>query len=312
MKPCILITGGTGLVGQALTTALLAKGYEVIIMSRQTINPPKPTPGLSYATWDPARGQADTTAFAKADHIINLAGAGVADKRWSNSRKKLILDSRISSCQLIVSMLEKNKNKTQSVISSSAIGWYGPDPANSKTRDEGFTEDATSMNDFLGNTCVAWEQSIKGVEALGVRLAILRTGIVLSPKGGALKEFMKPMRFKVAAVLGNGKQVISWIHIDDLVDMYIYMIENPAMAGVYNAVGPEPVTNRTLVKALARQLAPRFHITMPVPAFMLKIILGEMSIEVLKSATVSARKIQGSGFVFKHPQITEALSHLLV
>lgn len=311
MKPCVLITGGTGLVGNTLTKALLVKGYEVIILSRKMVSPDAATPGLNFACWDPAAGKADLEAFAKADHIINLAGAGVADQRWTAKRKALIRDSRVQGGQLITTILEKNANKVQSVINASAIGWYGPDKNPAGNNDEGFIETDPPMNDFLGSTCADWENSIQGVTALGKRLVILRTGIILSTKGGALKEFLKPLRFRIAAVLGSGKQIISWIHIDDLVNLYIYMIENQNQAGVFNAIGPDPVSNRTLVKELARQQKPGFHLTIPVPAFMLRIILGEMSIEVLKSARVSCRKIREAGFQFSHPELPEALRNLL-
>ena len=311
MKPCVLITGGTGLVGNALTKALLGKGYEVIILSRKMVSPDSATPGLYYACWDPAAGKADVEAFAKADHIINLAGAGVADQRWTANRKALIRDSRVHAGKLITSVLANNSNKVQSVINASAIGWYGPDKNPTNSNDEGFIETDPPMNDFLGTTCQDWEDSIKGVESLGKRLVILRTGIVLSTKGGALKEFLKPLRFRIAAVLGSGKQVISWIHIDDLVNLYIYMIENKNQTGVFNAIGPNPVSNRTMVKELARQQKPGFHLTIPVPAFMLRIILGEMSIEVLKSARVSCLKIREAGFQFRHPELPEAIRNLL-
>ncbi|MBL0336795.1 MAG: TIGR01777 family protein [Chitinophagaceae bacterium] len=311
MKPCVLITGGTGLVGNALTKALLGKGYEVIILSRKLVSPESATPGLFYACWDPASGKADVEAFAKADHIINLAGAGVADQRWTAKRKALIRDSRVQAGQLITSLLANNSNKVQSVINASAIGWYGPDKNPASNDEKGFSETDPPANDFLGTTCQDWEHSIKGVETLGKRLVILRTGIVLSTKGGALKEFLKPLRFRIAAVLGSGRQVISWIHMDDLVDLFIYMIENRSQAGVFNAIGPNPVSNRTLVKELARQQKPGFHLTIPVPAFMLRIILGEMSIEVLKSARVSCRKILEAGFQFRHPELPEALRNLL-
>ncbi len=311
MKPCVLITGGTGLIGHALTKALLAKGYEVIILSRKLVSPETTINGLHYACWDPATGKADVDAFTKADHIINLAGAGVADQRWSAKRKALIRDSRVQSGQLITSILANNSNKVQSVINSSAIGWYGPDKKNPGQANEGFIETDPPSNDFLGTTCQEWENSIQGVEKLGKRLVILRTGIVLSTKGGALKEFLKPLRFRIASVLGNGKQIISWIHIDDLVRMYIYMIENKDLHGVFNAIGPNPVSNRTLVKELGRQKRPGLHLTIPVPAFMLRLILGEMSIEVLKSARVSCRRIIDAGFQFTYPHLPEALRNLL-
>jgi uncharacterized protein (TIGR01777 family) len=246
-----------------------------------------------------------------------LAGAGVADKRWSDARKKEIADSRINSCALIVKALSSIPNKVKGVISASAIGWYGPDNqlddegnASTGLDKRGFTEAANPYPDFLGNTCKAWEDSIAPVKAFGKRLVILRTGIVLSNQGGALVEFKKPLLFKTAAILGSGKQMISWIHVDDLCNQYIYAIENEQMNGVYNAVAPHPVSNQSLTIELAKKICGSFYIPFYVPAFVLKIALGEMSIEVLKSATVSSHKIEAAGFHFQYPSIHDALNQL--
>ncbi|HQS25576.1 MAG TPA: DUF1731 domain-containing protein, partial [Sediminibacterium sp.] len=160
------------------------------------------------------------------------------------------------------------------------------------------------------NTCKAWEDSIAPVKAFGKRLVILRTGIVLSNEGGALVEFKKPLLFKTAAILGAGNQMISWIHVDDLCNQYIYAIENEQMNGVYNAVAPTPVSNKTLTIELAKKICGSLYIPFYVPAFVLKIVLGEMSIEVLKSATVSSRKMEAAGFQFQYPTINDALTQL--
>lgn len=302
----VLITGGTGMVGQALTTHLLAQGYQVIIVSRS--NPNKRIPGVFYAQWDIAKEIMDISALQKADIIVHLAGAGVADKRWSVKRKKEILDSRVDAGNFLVKLLSTHAHKVKTVISASAIGWYGPDTPQSLQ--QGFQETDTLDHSFLGNTCNSWEQSVQPLVTLGIRLITLRIGIVLNPKGGALLEFIKPAKFGVATILGSGKQVISWIHQTDLCRMIQFGIENESMKGIYNAVSPHPVSNKELVKVLAGQLH-SFYISIPVPSILLKIMLGEMSVEVLKSAKVSSLKIQSQGFQFSFPHIKEALQNLL-
>ncbi len=309
--PSVLITGGTGLVGTAVKALLEQKGYEVVLLTRSK------TPLKGQAHWDINAGTIDSTAIAAADYIIHLAGAGVADKRWSTARKQEILDSRTKSSALLVKALQETPNKVKAVISASAIGWYGPDQINAHNIEgtsQGFVETDPSYPDFLGTTCAAWEASIAPVTAntngLQKRLVCLRTGIVLSKHGGALKEFLKPLAVRMAAVLGNGKQMISWIDVRDLAKMFVYALENENISGSYNAVAPAPVSNKTLTQTLAKVLYGNFYITTYVPSFVLKIMLGEMSIEVLKSTTVSAQKIQDAGFVFDYPEIVKSLSTL--
>ena len=302
----ILITGGTGLVGKALGQSLLKKGYQVIILSRNA-GKSSTIAGLSYSQWNVEAQTIERQAIENADYIIHLAGAGVADKRWTKKRKQEIVESRVKSCKLIIDSLTNIPNKVQAVVSSSAIGWYGPDPV--IPNPQPFTEEAPAHDDFLGTTCKQWEESIEPVTQLGKRLVKLRTGIVLSTAGGALKEFIRPLRFGVAAVLGSGKQIISWIHIDDLVNMYIAAIENENLSGVYNAVAPEPVSNKVLTLQLAKSRK-KFFIPIHVPSFLLQLILGEMSVEVLKSATVNSSKIGQAGFHFKFGNISPALEDL--
>lgn len=304
----ILITGGTGMVGQQLTGLLLSKGYDVIWLSR--------TPGekqingktIRIASWNLKEQTIDEMAIQQVDHIIHLAGAGVAEKRWTVQRKQEILDSRTQSSALLVKALKIIPNKVQSVISASAIGWYGPDENN--TVASSFSEEMPPYPDYLGNTCKAWEESIAPVAELDKRLVRLRIGIVLSATGGALAEFKKPLRAGMAAILGSGKQMISWIHVHDLCRMFLYTIENQSMQGIFNAVAPHPVSNKALTLTLAKLKNGSFYIPFYIPAFLLKMILGEMSIEVLKSATVSSRKIEEQGFHFEYPNIQSALGNL--
>lgn len=303
----ILITGGTGLIGRALTKALMEKGDEVIILTREPHTIAGKWPGTKqpgFATWNIGQQSIDQDAISKADHIIHLAGAAVAEKRWTTKRKQEIVDSRVLGGRLIVESLQKIPNKVKTVISSSGIGWYGPDVIQSTVKP--FTENDPVYEDFLGITCRQWEESVQFAEGLNKRVVIFRTGMVLSKEGGAEKELIKPMRFGIATVLGTGRQIVSWIHISDLVNIYIKAIEDTAISGVYNAVAPQPVSNKELIYQLARSRM-KFFIPVRVPSFVLKTILGELSIELLKSATVSAKKIQETGFTFMYPSIDVAL-----
>jgi uncharacterized protein len=304
--PTILITGGTGLVGKALTTLLLSKGYQVIILSRSKTTAAK-NDKIAYTQWNVATQQIDINAVQKADYIIHLAGAGVMDKKWTPSYKKEIVDSRVKSSELIVETLKNNTHKVKAIISASAIGYYGED----KVPNYSFIEADKPDDGFLGNTCLQWEESISAATHLGVRVAKLRTGIVFSNEGGAFAEFVKPLKFKLATILGNGKQVISWIHIDDLCKQFLYALENENMNGAYNAVAPNPITNKNLLLKLATKLCGKFYIPFYVPTFILKLMMGDRSIEILKSATVSSQKIESAGFTFLYKNVDEALEDLV-
>lgn len=304
----ILITGGTGLIGKALAADLLGRGYRVIIITRHPAQYKSREERLRYAGWDPERGWIDPWAIGEADHIINLAGAGVADKRWTPHRKQLLVNSRVSGGNVLAEALAQMPNKVQTLVQASAIGWYGADPVNPNPHP--FMETAPADGQFLGATCRQWEASIEPIKSLGKRVVVLRIGLVLTPAGGALKEFLQPLRLGIAVVMGDGRQVFSWIHIRDLCKMMAFAIERPEVSGVYNAVAPHPESNRNLMIALARMVRGRKYILVPVPSLVLKILLGEMSVEVLKSATVSARKIGEAGFTFSYPEIHFALQDL--
>lgn len=315
--PTVLITGGTGMIGTALSRHLLQQGYDVIILSRNPIetatkykttalqNSFRPSGKIFYAKWDTQLKKIDTQALSQADYIVHLAGEGVAKKRWTKKRKEEILKSRTDSSEVLYHCLSSQQNKVKAVISASAIGWYGPD--NGKP----FVEDDPAADDFLGQTCKAWEQSIDKIKTLDKRLVKFRLGIALSNEGGALVEFKRPARLGVAAILGSGNQMVSWIHIDDLCRAFIHAIETPEMQGVYNLAAPNVVSNKELTLGIARSMNGSIYVPFNVPSFLLKLIMGEMSIEVLKSTTVDCTKLQQTGFNFIYPSVEPALHQLI-
>jgi uncharacterized protein (TIGR01777 family) len=313
----VLITGGTGMIGTALSRYLLDEGYHVIILSRNPRETAKEhglstnrnlfrsSGSLFYAKWDPSRMTVDAAAIREADYIVHLAGAGVAEKRWTESRKKEILQSRTVSSSLLVKILSENSNKVKAVVSASAIGWYGPD------KERPFIESDPASDDFLGRTCLEWEKSIDPVSALGKRLVKLRLGIALARQGGALREFRKPLYAGLATVLGDGRQTVSWVHIEDICRAFTHAIEKGGMEGVYNLVAPMPVTNRELILSLARHSNGRLFIPIRVPSSILHLALGEMSVEVLKSANVDSSKLRQAGFEFRFTDIDTAIGDLV-
>lgn len=294
------------MVGTALTQMLLQQGYHVTILTRSIPKAPAPA-GVQYALWNVKQQTIDPAAVQNADALIHLAGAGVVAQRWTPAYKKEIIDSRVRSSELLVKAIKQHGSRLSTVVSASAIGWYGADEDGNPP----FTENMPHAPGFLGDTCKLWEESIQPVTELGKRLAICRIGIVLSNEGGALPEFRKPLQFRVAGILGSGKQMISWIHIADLCRIFMYALENPQVQGVYNAAAPAPVSNATLTHTLARAMYGKAYLPMPVPAFGLKLMMGEMSIEVLKSTCVSAEKIQQAGFSFTYPSIEKAIAALV-
>lgn len=306
----ILITGGKGLIGRALTKSLVETGHQAIVLTRSA-GLVKSIDGIEYSQWNPETEIIDPDAVSRADVIIHLAGAGVAEKRWSRKRKQEILNSRVKSSRLLVKALETIPNKVHTVISASAIGWYGTDPEtkNSEPGQYSFQEIDPPSDDFLAQTCFQWESSIRPVEDLNKRLVILRAGIVLSKEGGALKELIKPLNWGIAAIPGNGRQMVSWIHIQDIVSIIITAIESKSIKGVYNAVAPEPVSMKEMIIRIAKGLK-KIYIPVKVPSFLLKAVLGEMSVEVLKSTTVSCNKLLQSGYCFRYPVIGAAVSSL--
>ncbi len=305
----VLITGGSGMIGRDLTTHLTAQGHKVIILTRKIKKGDADQPGVSFALWDISKGTIDIEAVGTCDVVVHLAGANVMAKRWTKKYKQEIVESRTKSSALLVKALKKI-DSVKTVISASAIGWYGADSKPPIAGWHGFREDEPPAQDFLGQTCQLWEDSIKPVINTGKRLVILRFGIVLSKDGGALKEFLKPLTFGIAGVPGSGRQKMSWIHIDDLCRLILYALNNEHIAGIYNAVAPEVNSNKEVVCKLANLVRPAFHIPVSIPKIALKVVLGEKSIEILKSATVNSEKIRSEGFTFLYPSLDVALKDL--
>ena len=300
----ILISGGTGLVGTALTRDLLSKGHTVSILTRTPRNSAEKR--LQYITWNEDDELINKDAIQAADYIVHLAGANVAEKRWTEKRKAEIIASRVKTGELIARSLQKIPNDVRAVISASGIGWYGADDVNK--REQGFVETDPPSNDFLGQVCMQWENALQPIVSTGIRLVIFRFGLVFSREGGAYQAFRKPMRFRLAPVLGNGRQVISWIHIEDCIRMIQFAMDRN-IAGVYNAVAPEPITNKELNRLMA-SVKGGWHFFPKAPAVALKLALGELSIELLKSARVSSEKIQRAGFSFLYKTPYQAIQQL--
>ncbi len=301
----ILVTGGTGLVGNALIENLIEKKYSVTVLTRDHASS-KRIPGVEYAFWNIKEGIIDKASITSADGIIHLAGAGVMDKKWTERYKKVILESRTKSTELLIKTLQENDHKVKVFISASAIGWYGAD----KIRGHKFFEDEGPDTEFLGEVCMLWEKSSEPAEKMGIRVCRLRTGIVLSSKGGAYPEFKKSLKFGIAAILGSGKQIVSWIHIDDLSRAYIFAMENEEMTGNYNAVAPMPVSNKILTLTIGDEVRGKYYLPVHVPKIALEILIGGRSIEILKSASVSSYKLEDAGFTFMYPNVKKAVHEI--
>lgn len=301
MAKHILISGGTGMLGGAITNALQDEGYEVAYLSRTK----GLHDGIRKYRWDIKNGFLDSEALHWADSIIHLAGAGVADKKWTEKRKKELLKSRTESTKLLYNELCKNNYNIHNVISASAIGYYG-----FGEQDQIFKEDHPPGDDFLAKVSEKWEEESKKISDLDLKHTRLRIGVVLTNRGGAFKKLKTPIFYGFGAPIGSGKQMISWIHLDDLVNMFMYVLHKD-LHGVYNAVAPEPVTNERLTKVTARMM--RRSLFLPnVPEFAMRFVFGEMADIILKGSNVSSEKIERAGFKFKYSNISDAIYDILV
>ena len=289
----ILITGGTGLVGSRLTELLKEQNHEVRILTRSPKN-------KNEYQWDINKKTIDESVFDGIDFIVHLAGAGIADERWSSARKKVIIDSRVESANLLFNKIKAKKISLKGFISASGSGYYG-----AVTTDQIFEEDDKPGNDFLGEVCVKWEAAAHQFKQLDISVSILRTGIVLSESGGALEKMKTP----IIAPLGSGKQYMPWIHIDDLCAMYVKLIDNN-LAGTYNAVAPEHHTSKSFSIVLAKSISRPF-ININVPSFMLKLMFGDMANILLEGSRVSSKKIEKQNFTFRFPILSNSLKQLL-
>lgn len=286
MKEVVLITGANGMIAKHLSK-YLENDYNIKFLTR------KKKKENDYE-WNIETGYIDIDALKGVDHIIHLAGAGIADRRWSEKRKKIIYSSRVNSAKLILKILIRNNLKITSFISSSAIGYYG-----SVTSKNIFTEKNNKGNDFLSDVCYDWEDVAFEFKKNNIvkKIVILRFGIVLDKNGGALKKMIIPIKYYIGAVLGKGNQYMPWIHIDDITNMIIYAIKTSELQGVYNAVAPEHITNKEFTLTLAKQL--KKPIFLPnISSFIIKLIFGSSSVLLLKGSRISSKKIIKKGFKF--------------
>lgn len=298
----VLITGATGLIGTELVSLLLQNGISVNYL---TTSKKKIVNELNYNGfyWSPEQGLIDENCLMGVDSIINLAGANIA-KRWTNSYKQEIIESRLLSSALLFKALKNNPNQVKQIVTASGTSIY----PNSDTII--YDENSSQVNDsFLGNVVVKWEESTDKFSSLGLKVCKLRTGIVLSNKGGALVEMLKTIKLGLGSAFGSGKQIQSWIHIHDIAALYLFAIKND-LEGVYNAVSLNPVTNQELTYTIAKVL--KKPLFMPnIPKFVMKLMLGEMHELLFENRNLSAKKIEEKGFEFKYKTIDKALINIL-
>ncbi|KVV15353.1 Epimerase family protein [Flavobacterium sp. TAB 87] len=297
-KKNILLTGGTGFIGNHLTNLLLDEGFSVSILTRSKR---KNTREVTYYTWDVQKKEIENEAILRADYIIHLAGTSIAGARWTEKRKKEIVASREDSLQLLYNSLQKNNKILDGFISASAVGIYG-----AYTSEQICHEENPPATDFLGQVCEKWEAAADTIAAMGVRTVKIRTGLVLGKDGGFLKPLTPVFKYGFGAALGSGKQYMPWIHLEDLSRIYVHAIKTNTMSGPYNAAVGDSNTNTNFSKKMCAVYG--YKMWLPnVPAFILKLALGEMSDLLLKGQRVSSQKIENTDFIFRYKSIEEAL-----
>ena len=296
----VLITGGTGLIGTALTKALVASGYQVRHLSRSAGE----RNGVRAYRWDIGKKEVDQAALEGVDHIIHLAGAGIADKRWTAARVQELIDSRAQSALILLHATQQVGTAVRSFISAAGINYYG-----AVTGEHRYSETDPAGVDTIGSISVEWEAAVKQWSQV-CRVVRLRTPVVLARNGGALTKLAAPVRLGLGAPLGSGKQWMPWVHLDDLVAVYLKALEDDAMNGAYNACAPEDATNAEMMKTVAKVLGRPFFLP-PVPGFLIKLALGDLASILLEGSRASNAKLLATGFEFKHPQLREALDDVL-
>ena len=294
----ILMTGGTGFIGRALVNSLLKEGHKVTVLSR-TPDSVNKIIGNKLTTLSNLDQLSSEDSFQV---IINLAGAPIFDNHWSETRKKVIRDSRIKLTEQLLAYLERASVKPELLISGSAIGYYG-DQGNSV-----LNEASPVHPDFSQRLCADWESTAQQAERFGVRVCLIRTGLVLAYDGGLLQRMLRPFNLGLGGTLGNGQQWMSWIHRDDWISIAKTMINNQTMQGAYNATAPHPVTNSAFTKILAQHL--KRPALLPLPAWLLKLLLGERSDLVLASQRVLPERLLAEGFSFQYPELLSALTEI--
>lgn len=300
----ILITGGSGMVGKRLSELLIGKGYRVIWLSRERYVKAH----IPRYRWDYRKGEVDTEALEQADVIIHLAGSNLGDGPWTRLKKQKIVESRVQTAKLLLEKVAGLDRKPEAFISASAIGFYGQE-----TGERIFTEeDNPSGSDFLSRTCRKWEAAaFRFRDELGIRTVVLRTAFVISKESEALRKMILPTRFGLGAPLGSGKKYLGWIHMEDLCRIYLKAVEDISMQGVYNAVAPEFTTNAGFMKTLAKEMNRPFFMP-PLPAFLLRLVMGQAADMVLYGSRISSQKIVDAGYRFAYPTEQEAIRNTLL
>lgn len=296
----ILITGGSGLLGRAISQLLLKEGHQPLWLSRSegTEN------GIRKFKWNLVNRSIDEKAFEGVEHIIHLAGSGIVDKRWSLTYKKDLLESRVKSSELLQEYILKTKCPLKSFVGGSAIGYYGAVESNHV-----FTEDDLPGRDFLAETCVNWERSYLPLTRSGIRTCVIRTGIVLSKNGGAYAKMVFPFKLGLGAAVAPGTQAFPWIHIDDIAALFVRALLDEKYSGVYNGVSSENTTNLIFSQQLAGSLKRPFFLP-KIPSFILNLVLGERAVTLTKGVFVSNKKLKANGFQFKYEKLSDALDAL--